>query len=120
MSSDVMFRHNVNNRGGVPASVLSYQRPLKHLICQFLYNVSGEMHFHQENREKILLKRHHSPQNHQSKGSTAENINSCIPCFTVLILRNKLDLVDLKSCVKYKSDIKQPKCGYNKASRGSV
>ena len=35
-------------------------------------------------------------------------------------LRNKLDLVHLKSHVKYKSDIKQPKCGYIKASRGSV
>ena len=78
------------------------------------------MHFYQENREKNLLKRHHSPQNHQSKGCTAENINSCIPCFTILILRNKLDLVDLKSHVIYISDIKQPKCGYIKASRGSV
>ena len=35
-------------------------------------------------------------------------------------LRNKLDLVHLKSHFKYKSDIKQPKCGYIKASRGSV
>ena len=78
------------------------------------------MHFHQETRGKNLLKRHHSPQNHQSIGCTAENINSFIPCFTILILRNKLDLVHLKSHVKYKSDIKQPKCGYIKASRGSV
>ena len=79
------------------------------------------MHFYQENREKNLLKHHHSPQNHQSKGCTVENIiNSCIPCFTILILRNKLDLVHLKSHVKYKSDIKQPKCRYIKDSRGSV
>ena len=35
-------------------------------------------------------------------------------------LRNKLDLVHLKSHVKYKSDIKQPKCGYIKASRGGL
>ena len=67
MRSDVMFRHNVHIRGGVRASVLSYQRPQKHLICQFLYNIGGEMHFYQKNREKNLLKRHHSPQNHQSK-----------------------------------------------------
>ena len=33
-------------------------------------------------------------------------------------LRNKLYLVHLKSHVKYKSDIKQPTCGYIKASRG--
>ena len=80
------------------------------------------MHFliYQENTETNLLKRHHSPQNHQSKGCTAENFNSCIPCFIILILRNTLDLVHLKSHVKYKSDIKQPKCGYIKASRGSV
>ena len=86
MSSDVMFRHNVHIRGGVRASDLSYQRPLKHLVCQFRYNIGGEMHFYKENREKNLLKRHHSPQNHQSKGCSAENINSCIPCFTILIL----------------------------------
>ena len=78
------------------------------------------MHFYQENREKNLLKRHHSPQNHQSKDCTVENINSCIPCSTILILKNKLDLVHLKSHVQYKLDIKQPKCGYIKASRGSV
>ena len=54
------------------------------------------MHFYQENGEKNLLKRHHSPQNHQSKGCTAENIHSCIRCITILILRNKLDLVHLK------------------------
>ena len=80
------------------------------------------MHFYQENREKKknLLKRHHSRQNHQSKGCTAENINSCVLCLTILILRKKLDLEHLKSHVKYKSDIKQPKCGYIKASRGSV
>ena len=41
------------------------------------------MHFYQENRERNLLKRRHSPQNHRSKGCTAENINSCIPCFTI-------------------------------------
>ena len=94
MSSDMMFRHNVHIRGGVRASVLSYQRPPKHLVGQFLYNIGGEnlMHFYQENREKNLLKRHHSPQSHQSKGGTAENINSFAPCFTILILRNKLDL----------------------------
>ena len=113
-----MFRHNVHIRGGVRASVLSYQRPPKHLICQFLYNIGGEMHFYQENREKNLLKRHHSPQNHRSKDCTAENINSCILCFTILILRNNLDLLHLKSHVQYKSDIKQPKCGHIKASRG--
>ena len=78
------------------------------------------MHFCQETTEKNLLKRHHSPQNHQSKGCTEENFNSCILCFTILILRNKLDLVHLESHVKYKSDIKQPKCGYIKARRGSV
>ena len=78
------------------------------------------MYFHQENREKNLLKRHHSPQNHQPKGCTAENIKSCIPCLTILILRNKLDLVHLKSHVKYKLDIRQPECRYIKASRGSV
>ena len=76
------------------------------------------MHFYQENREKNLLKLHHSLQDHQSKGCTAQNINSCIPCFTIFVLRNKLDLVHVKSHVKYKSDIKQPKCGYIKASRG--
>ena len=118
MNSDVMFRHNVHIRGGVRASVLSYQRPPKHLICQFLYNIGDEMHFYQENREKNLLKHHHSLQDHQSKGCTAQNINSCIPCFTILILRNKLDLVHVKSHVKYKSDIKRPKCGYIKASGG--
>ena len=75
------------------------------------------MHFYQENREKNILKRHHSPQNHQSKGWTEENFDSCMPCFTILIVRNKLDLVHLKSHVKYKPDIKQPKCGYIKASR---
>ena len=32
-------------------------------------------------------------------------------------LRNKLDLVHLKSNVKYKSDIKQPKCGCSAQSR---
>ena len=120
MSSDVMFRHNVHIRGGVRALVLSYQRPPKHLVCQFQYNIGGEMHFYLENRERNLLKRHHLPQNHLSKGCTAENFNSCIPCFTILILRNKLDLLHLKSHVRYKSDIKQPKCGYIKASRGSV
>ena len=76
MSSDVMFRHNVHIRGGVRASVLSYQRPQKHLICQFLYNIGGEMHFYQENREKNLLKRHHSPQNHESKDCTAEFLHT--------------------------------------------
>ena len=120
MSSDVMFRHNVHIRGGVRALVLSYQRPPKHLVYQFRYNIGGEMHFYLENRERNLFKRHHSPQNHQSKGCTVENFNSCIPCFTILILRNKLDLVHLKSHVKHKSDIKQPKCGYIKESRGSV
>ena len=59
------------------------------------------MLFYQENRENNLLKRRHSPQNHQSKGCTAENINSCIPCFTILILRNKLKLVHLKGHVKH-------------------
>ena len=34
------------------------------------------MHFYQENREKNLLKRHHSPQNHQSKGCTAEFLHT--------------------------------------------
>ena len=63
--------------------------------------------FIKKNREKNLLKRDHSPQNHQSKSCTAENINFCIPCFTILILRNKLDVVHLKSHVKYKSDINQ-------------
>ena len=120
MSSDVMFRHNVHIRGGVRALVLSYQRPPKHLVCQFQYNIGGEMHFYLENRERNLLKRHHLPQNHLSKGCTAEKFNSCLPCFTILILRNKLDLLHLKSHVRYKSDIKQPKCGYIKASRGSV
>ena len=118
MSSDVMFKHNVHIRGGVRASVLSYQRPPKHLVRQFLYNIGGEMHFYQENREKNLLKRHHSPQNHQSKGCAAENINSFIPCFTILILRNKLDLGHLKSHVKYKSDIKQPKMWIYQSKQG--
>ena len=78
------------------------------------------MHFYQENTETNLLKRHYSPQNHQLKDCTAENFNSCIPCFTILILRNKLNLVHLKTHVKYTSDIKKPKCGYIKAGRGSV
>ena len=68
------------------------------------------MHFYQENTEKNLLKHHHSPQSHQSKSCTAENFNSCILCFTILILRNRLELVHLKTYVKYKSDLKQPKC----------
>ena len=120
MSSDVMFRHNVNIRAGLRASVLSYQRPPKHLVCQFRYNISGKINFYQENTEKNLLKRHHSPQNYQCNGCTAENFNSCMPCFTILILRNKLDLVHLKNHVKYKSDIKEPECRYIKASSGSV
>ena len=95
----------VQIRGGVRASVLSYQRPPKHLVHQFRYNIAGEMHFYQENTEKNLLRSHHSTQNHQSNGCTAENFNSCIPCFTVLIPRNKLDLVHLKSHVKCISDI---------------
>ena len=78
ISSDVMFRHNVHIRGGIRASVLN-QKPPKHLVCLFRYNIGGEMQFYQENTEKNLLKRHHSQQNHQSKGSTAENFNSCIP-----------------------------------------
>ena len=76
------------------------------------------MHFYQENTETNLLKRHYSPQKHKSKDFTAENFNSCIPCFTILILRNKLNLVHLKTNVKYKLDIKKPKCGYIKAGRG--
>ena len=71
------------------------------------------MHFYQENTEKNLLKRHHSPQNYYSKNLYSGNFNSCIP---ILILINKLELVH----VKYKSDIKQPKCGYIKTSWGSV
>ena len=95
----------VHIRGGVRASVLSYQISLKHLVRQFRYNIGGEMHFYQETTEKNLLKSHHSPRNHQSKGCTAENFNYCRPCFTILILRNKLDLVHLKNHVKCKSDI---------------
>ena len=72
------------------------------------------MHFYQENREKKSFE----TQNYQSKGCTAESFNSLIPCFTILKLRTKLDLVHLKSHVKYKSDIKQPKCGYIKESGG--
>ena len=78
------------------------------------------MHFYHENTETNLLKRQYSPQNHQSKDCTAEKFNSCIPCFTILILRNNLDQEHFKSHVKHKSDIKQPKCGYIKAYRGSV
>ena len=63
------------------------------------------MHFYQENTEKNLLKSHHSLRNHQSKGCTAENFYYCRQCFTILILRNKLDLVHLKNHVKCKSDI---------------
>ena len=45
------------------------------------------MHFHKKKtHRKNLLKRHHSHQNHQFKGCTDENVNSCIPCFTILIL----------------------------------
>ena len=120
MNSDVMFRHNVQIRDGVRASVLSYQRPQKLLVCQFRYNIGSEMHFLSRKHKEKSFETHHSSQSHQSKGCTAENINSCIPCFTILILRNKLYPVHLKSHVKYNSDIKQPKCGYIKASRGSV
>ena len=118
MSSDVMFRHKVHIRSGVQASVLSYQRPPKHLVCQFRYNIGGEMHFYLENRERNLLKRHHSPQNHQSNGCTAENVNSCIPCFTILILRNKLDLVHLKSHVKYNRISNNPNVDISKKAGG--
>ena len=55
MGSDVMFRHNVHIRGGVRASVLSYQRPPKHRVCQFRYNMVHEMHFYQEKTEKKKL-----------------------------------------------------------------
>ena len=79
MSSDVMFWHDVHIRGRVRVSVLSYQRPPTHLVCQLRYNVVGKMDFYQENTEKNLLKRHRSLQSHQSKGCTAENFNSCIP-----------------------------------------
>ena len=48
-----------------------YQRPPKHLICQFRYNIGGEMHFYQESGEKNHLKRHHSPKNRQSKRKVA-------------------------------------------------
>ena len=93
------------SKAGVQASALSYQRPPKHLVRQFRYNIGGEMHFYQENTHKKKLKSHHSPQNHQTKGCTAENFNSCLPCFTILIVRNKLDLVHLKGHFKCKSDI---------------
>ena len=92
----------------------------KHLICQFLYNIGGEMHFYQENSEKNLLKRHHSPQNHQSKGCTAGNINFYIPCFTILILRNKLDLVHLKVMSNINRISNNPNMDILKQAGGSV
>ena len=46
----------VHTSGGVRASVLSYQRPPKQLVCQFRYDIGGEMHFYQENTKKIFWK----------------------------------------------------------------
>ena len=87
----------VHIRGGVRASVLSYQISLKHLVRQFRYIIGGEMHFYQENTEKNLLK--------TTIHREIINLKAVQRKILILILRNKLDLVHLKNHVKCKSDI---------------
>ena len=94
MSPDVMFRHNVQIRDGVRASVLQYQRPSKYLVCQFRYNIGGEMPFYQENtREKIFR---NATIHRKFINLRAVQRIILILAFCVLLLGNKLELVHLK------------------------
>ena len=72
------------------------------------------MHFYQENREKKSFE----TQNYQSKGCTAESFNSLIPCFTILKLRTKLDLVHLKSHVNINRISNNPNVDKSKKAGG--
>ena len=47
-----MFRHNINIKGGVELQSYSTKDNQNILVCQFRYNIGGEMHFYQENTGK--------------------------------------------------------------------